>query len=68
MTTGQGTWFFVRLAILCSTVLVAAKLLIDAVLLGWVKRLMDAYPALDFNEAEKGEAGEIAAEDIETEP
>jgi len=68
LTTGQGTWFFVRLAILCSTVLVAAKLLIDAVLLGWVKRLMDAYPALDFNEAEKGEAGEIAAEDIETEP
>jgi hypothetical protein len=47
---------------------VAAKLLIDAVLLGWVKRLMDAYPALDFSEGERAEVGEIAAEDIEPEP
>lgn len=69
MTPSQGTWFFVRLAILCSTVLVAAKLLIDAVLLGWAKRLMDAYPYMQLiNEPEKGEAGEISAEDIETEP
>ena len=69
MTPSQGTWFFVRLAILCSTVLVAAKLLIDAVLLGWAKRLMDAYPYMQLiNEPEKGEAGEISAEDIEPEP
>jgi hypothetical protein len=69
MTSSQGMWFFVRLAILCTTVLVAAKLLIDAVLLGWAKRLMDAYPFMQLiSEPEKGEAGEIAAEDIETEP
>jgi hypothetical protein len=69
MTPSQGMWFFVRLAILCSTVLVAAKLLIDAVLLGWAKRLMDAYPFMQLiGEPEKGEAGEISAEDIETEP
>jgi len=69
MTPSQGMWFFVRLAILCTTVLVAAKLLIDAVLLGWAKRLMDAYPFMQLiGEPEKGEAGEITAEDIETEP
>lgn len=69
MTPSQGTWFFVRLAILCSTVLVAAKLLIDAVLLGWAKRLMDAYPYMQLiNEPEKGEAGEISAGEIDPEP
>ena len=71
LTTLEGMWFFVRLAILCSTVLVAAKLLINAVLLGWAKRLMDTYPFIMdswISEPERGEAGEIAAEDIEPEP
>ena len=54
MDTSEGMWRFGRLLILSSTMLVAAKLLIDAVLLGWVKRLMDAYPDLDFSESPGG--------------
>jgi hypothetical protein len=54
METSVGMWHFGRLLILCSTMLIAAKLLIDAVLLGWVKRLMDAYPDLDFNDGVVG--------------
>ena len=54
METSVGMWRFGRLLILCSTMLIAAKLLIDAVLLGWVKRLMDAYPDLDFNDGVVG--------------
>jgi hypothetical protein len=46
----KALWMTGRLAILCSTVLVAAKLLIDAWLLGWVKALMESYPDLDFTD------------------
>jgi hypothetical protein len=48
LTTSEGLWRFARLLILSTTMLIAAKLLIDAVLLGWVKHLFDAYPTLDF--------------------
>jgi hypothetical protein len=45
---GEAIWMTTRLAILCTTVFLAAKLLIDAWLLGWVKTLMEQYPELDF--------------------
>lgn len=51
----KALWMSGRLAILCGTVLVAAKLLIDAWLLGWVKALMESYPDLDFTDQEHEE-------------
>ena len=46
----SALWMSFRLTVLCATVLLAAKLLIDAWLLGWVKTLMEAYPDLDFSD------------------
>ncbi len=66
MDTSVGMWRFARLLILCSTMLIAAKLLIDAVLLGWVKRLMDAYPDLDFSDVPAESAsGEESTDETE---
>tara|TARA_B100000287_G_scaffold402653_1_gene423775 strand:- start:87 stop:725 length:639 start_codon:yes stop_codon:yes gene_type:complete len=49
-STSDAVWKTSRLVILCLTVFFAAKLLIDAWLLGWVKALMETYPDLDFSE------------------
>ena len=46
----DAIWKSTRLAVMCTTVLIAAKLLIDAWLLGWVKVLMENYPDLDFSD------------------
>ena len=51
LTPAEGMWRFGRLALLSATVYAAAKLLIDAVLLGWVKRLIENHPSIQFNEA-----------------
>ncbi len=59
MDVTTALWMTVRLLILCSTTLFAAKLLIDAWLLGWVKALMDSYPELDFSD------NEIIPEEVE---
>lgn len=67
METSEGMWRFGRLLILSSTMLVAAKLLIDAVLLGWVKRLMDAYPDLDFNDSPGDSESLEEVPEVETE-
>jgi hypothetical protein len=50
ISMNSGMWMSFRLVVLCATVLLAAKLLIDAWLLGWVKTLMEAYPDLDFSD------------------
>jgi hypothetical protein len=50
ISMNSGIWMSFRLVVLCATVLLAAKLLIDAWLLGWVKTLMEAYPDLDFSD------------------
>ena len=47
---GESIWMSFRLAVLCTTVFMAAKLLIDAWLLSWVKTLMEAYPEMDFTD------------------
>ncbi|MDP6869478.1 MAG: hypothetical protein QGI21_01735 [Candidatus Poseidoniaceae archaeon] len=52
ISISSALWMTVRLLILCSTTWFAAKLLIDAWLLGWVKALMESYPELDFSEPE----------------
>ena len=51
LTPAEGMWRFARLALLSATVYAAAKLLIDAVLLGWVKRLIENHPSIQFNES-----------------
>ena len=50
MSSSDSIWMTFRLAVLCTTVWWAAKLLIDAWLLGWVKTLMEHYPDLDFSD------------------
>ena len=50
ISMNSGIWMSFRLVVLCATVLLAAKLLIDAWLLGWVKTLMEAYPDLDWSD------------------
>ncbi|MAH91031.1 MAG: hypothetical protein CMA11_04610 [Euryarchaeota archaeon] len=45
---GDAIWKTARLAVLCSTVLLAAKLLIDAWLLVWVKEFMEKNPEIDY--------------------
>ena len=45
---GDAIWKTARLAVLCSTVLLAAKLLIDAWLLVWVKEFMEKNPDIDY--------------------
>ena len=43
----DALWKTGRLAILCGTVLMAAKLFIDAWLLVWVKEFMENNPGID---------------------
>jgi hypothetical protein len=50
ISMNSGMWMSFRLVVLCATVLFAAKLLVDALLLSWVKTLMEAYPDLDFSD------------------
>jgi hypothetical protein len=64
ISMNSGIWMSFRLVVLCATVLLAAKLLIDAWLLGWVKTLMEAYPDLDFSDP-YGDSNHL--EDIDTE-
>ena len=47
--TGDAIWKTVRLMVLCTTVLLAAKLLIDACLLVWVKEFMEKNPGIDYS-------------------
>lgn len=47
--TGDAIWKTFRLAVLCTTVLMAAKLLIDAWLLVWVKEFMEKNPSIDYS-------------------
>ena len=47
--TSEGLWMTARLAILCGTVLLAAKLFIDAWLLVWVKKFMESNPGIDYS-------------------
>ncbi len=47
--TGDAVWKTCRLAVLCTTVLMAAKLLIDAWLLVWVKEFMEKNPGIFFS-------------------
>ena len=46
--TGDAVWKTFRLAVLCATVLFAAKLLINAWLLVWVKEFMEKHPFIDY--------------------
>ena len=46
--TGDAVWKTFRLGVLCTTVLMAAKLLIDAWLLVWVKEFMEKNPGIFF--------------------
>ena len=67
MSSSDSIWMTFRLAVLCTTVWWAAKLLIDAWLLGWVKALMESYPDLDFSgsngESNFAEEADYATED-----
>ena len=45
----DALWMTARLAILCGTVLFAAKLFIDAWLLVWVKKFMESNPGIDYS-------------------
>ncbi len=47
--TSDAVWKTFRLAVLCTTVLLAAKLLIDAWLLVWVKEFMEKNPGIDYS-------------------
>ena len=49
LETGDAVWKTVRLMVLCTTVLLAAKLLIDACLLVWVKEFMEKNPGIDYS-------------------
>ena len=66
ISMNSGIWMTFRLVVLCTTVLLAAKLLIDAWLLGWVKTLMEAYPDLDFSDP-YGDSNHLEDIDSETE-
>ena len=46
---GDAIWKTFRLAVLCATVLFAAKLLINAWLLVWVKEFMEKNPGIDYD-------------------
>ena len=46
---GDAIWKTFRLAVLCATVLFAAKLLINAWLLVWVKEFMEKNPSIDYD-------------------
>ena len=45
----DGMWRMVRLLVLGAGVWISAKLMIDAILLGWVKRLMENFNGLDLS-------------------
>lgn len=47
--TADAIWKTFRLSVLCTTVLLAAKLLIDAWLLVWVKEFMEKNPGIDYS-------------------
>jgi len=49
ISTNDAIWKTFRLVVLCSTVLMAAKLLIDAWLLVWVKEFMEKNPTIDYS-------------------
>ena len=66
ISMNSGIWMSFRLVVLCATVLLAAKLLIDAWLLSWVKTLMEAYPDLDFSDP-YGDSNHLEDIDSETE-
>ncbi len=51
--TGDAVWKTLRLVILCATVLSAAKLLIDAWLLVWVKEFMEKNPSVYTNNGDE---------------
>ena len=64
--TGDAIWKTFRLAVLCTTVLMAAKLLIDAWLLVWVKEFMEKNPGIFFsNNGEELHNSESVAPDTE---
>ena len=64
MSTSDAIWKTTRLAIMNTTVLFAAKLLIDAWLLGFVKKLMESYPDLELSgsSAESNLVGELGSD------
>jgi len=51
LDSGDAIWKTSRLAILCLTILFAARMLIDAWLLRWVKVFMENNPDLDFSDS-----------------
>lgn len=51
----EGLWRMVRLLVLGAGVWLSAKLMIDAILLGWVKRLMENFNGLDLSPDEEVE-------------
>jgi hypothetical protein len=56
--TGDAVWKTIRLMVLCTTALFAAKLLIDACLLVWVKEFMEKNPGIDYS----GEGDDLQSE------
>ena len=56
--TSDAVWKTFRLMVLCTTVLLAAKLLIDACLLVWVKEFMEKNPGIDYS----GEGEEVQSD------
>ena len=55
---GDALWKTFRLMVLCTTALLAAKLLIDACLLVWVKEFMEKNPGIDYS----GDGEDVLAE------
>jgi hypothetical protein len=64
ISANDAIWKTARLAIMNTTVLFAAKLLIDAWLLGFVKKLMESYPDLELSgsSVESNLDGELGSE------
>lgn len=58
----EGMWRTARLLVLGAGVWVSAKLMIDAILLGWVKRLMENFNGLDLSPEEEAEELLLIAE------
>ena len=51
LETGDALWKTFRLAVLCITVYMAAKLLIDAWLLVWVKEFISKHPGIGYSDS-----------------
>lgn len=66
LDSGDAIWKTSRLAILCLTILIAARMLIDAWLLRWVKVFMENNPDLDFSDT-GADLGEVEDATLETE-